>query len=248
MSEPLFAPDIIEGLADDAETLALIADREVSVEMLAGLREIGFPGNLALLPSDERSDEAWRVMADALAGLPTDLDAAELDRLAADFAAIYLTAAYGASPCESAWTDEDHLVCQESMFQLRDIYQAAGLAAADWRRRADDHLVLQLAFIAHATRRAATTEDWRLLAKVMDEHLLRWLPDFCATVVRRCDTQFYAGLAMVTTAWCDGFRDLIAAQLGEARPSREEIEERLKPSRAAEAEPLHFVPVLGPTV
>ncbi|MDP1651325.1 MAG: molecular chaperone TorD family protein [Rhodocyclaceae bacterium] len=248
MTEALFLNDIVEALADDAQTLALIHNGELTAGVFAELRAIGFPDNLALLPSGERSREAWRVMADALAGPPAGLDAAELDRLAADFAAIYLTAAYGASPYESAWTDEDHLVCQESMFQLRDIYQAAGLAAADWRRRADDHLVLQLAFIAHATRQAATADDWRLLAKVMDEHLLRWLADFCAAVVKRCDTQFYAGLAMVTTAWCDGFRDLLATHLGEPRPSREEIEARLKPARAVQAEPIHFVPALGPTV
>jgi putative dimethyl sulfoxide reductase chaperone len=248
MMDTLFPTDIVEALADDAQTLALIHDCELTATMFAELRAIGFPENLALLPAGERSREAWRVMADALTRPEASADPAELDRLAADFAAIYLTAAYGASPYESAWTDEDHLVCQDSMFQLRDIYQAAGLAAADWRRRADDHLVLQLAFVAHAARRAATTDDWRLLAKVLDEHLLRWLADFCAAVVKRCDTQFYAGLAMVTTAWCDGFRDLLATRLGEPRPSREEIEARLKPAAAVRSEPIHFVPALGPTV
>ena len=48
----------------------------------------------------------------ALAALPSDPDTACMDGLAADFAAIYLTAAYGASPSESYWLSDDHLVCQ----------------------------------------------------------------------------------------------------------------------------------------
>ncbi|MBK9595928.1 MAG: molecular chaperone TorD family protein [Rhodocyclales bacterium] len=162
------------------------------------------------------------------------------DRLAADYAAIYLTAAYGASPCESAWIDEDHLVCQDAMFQLREIYLSAGLAAADWRRRSDDHLVLQLAYLSHAARSAETVAEWRSIARFMDEHLLRWLPDFAARVSCRCESAFYAGLAVLTHAWCDEFRDLLAAQLGEPRPGREEVELRMKPSRATESAPIAF--------
>jgi hypothetical protein len=32
------------------------------------------------------------------------------------FRRIYLTGAFGASPCESYWLSDDHLVCQDAMF------------------------------------------------------------------------------------------------------------------------------------
>lgn len=250
MNDPYFPRELAEALADDAETLAVLHDREIDPQMLKGLRTVGFPDNLALLPSTDASRKAWRLMAAAIGGLPAEFDEEELDRLAADYAAIYLTAAYGASPSESTWTDEDHLVCQEAMFQLREIHRAAGLAAADWRRRSDDHLVLQLAHLAHAFKGARQAEDWRRIAGILDEHLLRWLPDFAGRVAHRCETPFYAGLAMLTAAWVDQLRDLIADYLAERRPSREEIEKRLKPSHGIEGAvaPLTYVPGVGPTL
>jgi TorA maturation chaperone TorD len=241
--------DVAAALADDAETLALIHDRELTAAFIEELSAIGFPHNLALLPADARAQETWRFMAAALADLTARLDATEIDHLAADFAAIYLVSSYGASPCESTWIDEDHLLCQDTMFQLRKIYRAAGLAAADWRRRPDDHLVLQLAYLAHAMRHAGSNDDdWRAIARMMDEHLLRWLPDFCQRIATRCATPFYAGLAMVTNEWAEGLRNLLAAQLGEPRPSREEIELRLKPPPVVHTPPVAFVPGIGPAI
>ncbi|MBI4988127.1 MAG: molecular chaperone TorD family protein [Rhodocyclales bacterium] len=234
--------ELAQALAEDAEALAALHDRELTAETIAALRKVGFPSNLGLLPAGECSQEAWRLMAAALA----ETDAPEIDLLAADYAAIYLTGAYGASPCESVWTDDDHLVCQEAMFALRGIYAAAGLAAADWRKRPDDHLVLQLLYIAHALRRSAA-DDLHRLAAVLDEHLLRWLPDFAARVAARAETPFFAVLGRLTFAWCEQLRDLLAESLGEPRPTREEIEARLKPQRHVEAAPLAYMPGAAPS-
>ncbi len=248
MTFVLLPPEIVESLADDAETLALIHSSELSPSMLTELRSIGFPDNLGLLPAGPSAAEAWTAMRCALDLLKADADATEFDRLAADYASIYLTSGYGVSPCESTWFDDDHLICQDAMFQLREVYRAAGLGAADWRRRSDDHFVLQLAYISHALRNAKAVGDWRGIAQVMDEHLLRWLPEFAARIAHRCDTAFYAGLAVLTAAWCEEFRDMIAEQLGEPRPSREEIELRLNPKPQAVPIPIHFVPSVGPVV
>lgn len=186
--------------ADDAETLARLHDRELDAATLIALKEIGFPDNLALLPQDEESRAAWQFMRNAVSSAPTFR---EIDELAAEYAAIYLTGSYGISPCESVWLDEDRLTCREPMFALREIYKAAGLAAADWRKRPDDHLVLQLLFIAHALHPAASAN---FLVQMMDEHLLRWLPDFSARVATRTSQPFYAGLGMLTLAWCRELR------------------------------------------
>ena len=235
--------EIATALAEDAEALAALHDRELSAEMLAALRDIGFPSNLGLLPAGERSLDAWRLMVAAL----EETGPGTLDQLAVDYAAIYLTGAYGASPCESVWTDDDHLACQDAMFALREIYAAAGLAAEDWRRRPDDHLVLQLLYIAHVLRRANGPDELRRLAAMMDEHLLRWLPDFAARVAARCETPFFAVLGGLTLAWCEQLRDLLAERLGEPRPSREEVETRARPRRRAEVAPLAYMPGAAPS-
>lgn len=204
-------------LAEDVYTLALLQDRELGAEMLHGLRQIGFPANLALLPEGQ-ARQAHELMAAALAALPVEADAALLDGLAADFAAIYLNGSLGASPSESVWLSDDHLSCQEAMFALRDLFAARGLAAPDWRRRPDDHLIFQLQFLAHGLRHGQDAEALAQLARFLDEHLLRWLPDFARRVASRCDTAFYAALSLLTVAWVDQFRDLLARVLEEPRP------------------------------
>lgn len=235
--------ELAQALAEDAEALAALHDRELTAETLAALREVGFPANLGLLPAGEQSLEAWRLMAAAL----VETGAAGLDLLAADYAAIYLTGAYGASPCESVWLDDDHLACQAPMFELRKLYAEAGLAAMDWRKRPDDHLVLQLLYLAHALRRTAGADELRRLAAMLDEHLLRWLPDFAARIAARAETPFFAVLGRLTFAWCEQLRDLLAESLDEPRPTREDIEVRLRPQRRVEAAPVAYMPGAAPS-
>jgi len=235
--------EIADIIAEDAESLAVLHDRELTADLLVALREADFPACLGLMPATAVAVEAWRAMAEGMARLPAHPDASALDHLAAEYAAIYLTGAYGASPHESVWTDDDHLTCQAAMFQWRDIHAGAGLVTPDWRQRPDDHLVLQLLHLAHAARRAATADSWRRLATILDEHTLRWVPDFAARVAVRTESPFYAGLAVLTAAWLDTVRDLIARHLNEPRPTREDIEARLRPATARiEAQPIAFMP------
>lgn len=202
---------IFEAFADDADTLARLHDRELDGDTLTTLKEIGFPDNLALLPQGEESRAAWQAMKDAVPALghfiPPTPSFQEIEELAAEYAALYLTGAHGISPCESVWLDEEGLTCREPMFALREIYRSSGLAAADWRKRPDDHLVLQLQFIALELRRPASSD---FLCRMMDDHLLRWLPDFAARVTARTSQAFYAGLAMLTLAWCRELRAVLS--------------------------------------
>jgi TorA maturation chaperone TorD len=231
-------------LAEDAATLALLHDRELAPAVLVDLRQVGFPANLGLVPDGEACLAAFYLMRMAILSSPLASDPGRLDELAADFAGIYLTGAFGASPCESYWLSDDHLVCQDAMFDLRAIYAGHGLVAPDWRKRPDDHLVFQLQFLAGRLEAVESDEDWRALAEFMDFHLLRWHSDFARRVADRCATMFYAALALLTDAWLEQVRTLIADQLGEPRPSREEIALRLGSQREFEPEPvpIAFVP------
>jgi TorA maturation chaperone TorD len=233
-----------EAIAEDLETLVLLQDHELDFAMLGGLRELGFPQNLALLPVEERAQQAFALMRDAVQALPSQPGHDLLDRLAADYAAIYLNGSLGASPMESVWLSDDHTACHEPMFELRELYAARGLAAADWRRRPDDHLLLQLQFVAHVLREA--DPDLAGLAAFLDRHLLRWLEDFAGRVAARCDTALYAGLALLTFTLVERLRDILASALGAPRPSREEVEAASGARRPVESVVVGFVPGTGP--
>lgn len=230
-------------LAGDAETLALLHAHEMAVPLLGALKDIAFPDNLALMPSSPPLVQACCLMREALEALPDAPDTDCMDALAADFAAIYLLGSLGASPCESFWLDADHLLCQEPMFAMRALYTQDALAVPSWRVRPDDHLVPQLQFLAHRLVEVKHEDDWRAIAVILDEHLLRWLPEFAARIHGRCATQFYGALAVLTAVWCEELRDGIAHMLCEPRPSRAEVEERLRPkNEAPEAVPVNFIP------
>lgn len=239
-----FPPELREAIADDLDTLVLLQDRELDATMLQALIAAGFPDGLGLLPGDDRGRQAFDLVREAVRELPAVPSPDLIDRLAADYAAIYLTGALGASPMESVWLSDDHTACHEPMFALREVYGARGLGAADWRRRPDDHLLLQLDFVARWLRDAQP--DLAGLADFLDRHLLRWLGDFAVRVASRCETRLYAGLALLTFALVDRLREALARTLDVPRPSREAVEAACRPSHRIESLPAGFVPGAGP--
>lgn len=231
------ANEVYLALAEDLEQLIRLHDRELDAETLAALVQADFPGGLALLPDGDAWPAACANMAAALAAGET------LDNLAADYAAIYLNNSLSASPYESVWLDDDHLACQHAMFELREIYAAAGFQVADWRRRYDDHLVLQLQYLSHLLRNPAVRPE--MMALFVDEHLGYWLPDFARRVALHCATSFYAALAELTYLWLVGFRHLISQINGLPLPDRQATGERIQRKRAldkAEVAPIRFMP------
>jgi TorA maturation chaperone TorD len=226
-------------LAQDLLALARLHDREIDRETIHGLWEVCYEDFLALRLVGAKGRDGLMLFREGLTEIPTGLCEETMDRLAADYADIYLTHALRASPCESVWLDEDNLTMQGPMFAVRDCYSRQGLAVEDWRQRTDDHLVNELRFLAYLIQsggKSALAEA----AHFMDEHPLRWIDDFAARVAQRCATHLYAGLALLTAAYLDELRDLIAQILGEPRPSAEEIEARLA------AQPAESVAVEGP--
>lgn len=232
-------------VALDLMTLALLHDRELEEEAIVALKADGFPRCLGLRLESEPGRAALSLLEAAVEHL--EANSQERDELAADFAAIYLNHGYGAAPCESVWIDEDGLTMQEPMFQVREFYARHGLCAPNWRMRTDDHLVHQLHFLTELLGR----EEPTLLpeaARFLDEHTLRWLPDFARRVSTRAATPFYAGLALLTAAYLDEFRDLVAKIQGQPRPTPEEIERRMKPQRETVVPmPSTYVPGSAPS-
>ncbi len=235
------APELREALADDLGALIRLHDRELDAATVAALKATEFPEGLALLPVDEAGQVAWAGLRAAVQALPSE--GAGLDQLAADYAAIYLNNRYGASPYESVWLDEDQLVCQQPMFELRALYAAAGLRVETGEVRHDDHLVLQLHYLRHGFARPET--DLVALAGFLDEHIGYWLPEFARRLARFAETEFYAGLALITAGWLAHCRVLLADLVAVPVPAREVVGEKIRRKLAldkAEVAPIRFLP------
>ena len=236
-------------VAEDLQVMAALHDREPDAAVLQELKAFDFPDTLTLLPDTEAGIEAMKLMKQALSDLSTEPDQTTLNELAADYASIYLNHTISASPEESVWLDEDSLMCQDSMFQVRSWYESYGLCIPDWRKRPDDHLVYELQFIARLLEQDNELQTLQTMARFMDEHLLRWLGNFGERVLMRCDTPYFASIAALTAAYCEQLRDVLAELLEQPRPTREEIDERMKPKQAQAAEmPVQLMPGMGPAV
>jgi len=240
-------------VAEDLNLLASLHDHEPELSTIEGLDSIDFPKCLTF-PIDQES-EAIQLLSQSIRDLlliSNEDKEHYFETLAADYASIYLTHSLSASPSESVWIDEDSLMCQESMFQVRNWYLQYELAIPDWRIRSDDHLVYQLQFIAILLQKSQTLDDLEKAALFMDEHLLRWLGNFSERVSQRCETRYFASLACVTTLYCEQLRDMLAELLMSERPTQDEIEARMIPSPMGVSNnnemPLSYMPGMGPVV
>jgi TorA maturation chaperone TorD len=238
--------DFCEAVAQDLAQLAVLHDAEADDTLIQSLKQSGFPLSLGMKLESEAGREALVMVQTALAGLPDRLDARQIDELAVDYAGIYLTHAYRASPNESVWVDEEQLERQQSMFEVRAYYARYGLGAPNWRKRADDHLVLQLQFLAHLFSQEHPDEALCTAIRFMDEHLLRWLLPFARRVAGRCATPFYAGINLLTGVYCEELRDVLAEALDTPRPTPEDIEASRQRARTdTPAIPVAFIPGAG---
>lgn len=222
--------------AGDLLALALLHDRELDRELILSLWQDCDDDFLGVRLHGGRSREALSLLRQGLTDIPTALGPEGLDRLAADYADIYLNHGLRASPCESVWLDEDNLIMQEPMFLVRNWYRRHGIAVEDWRKRSDDHLVNEVRFLAHLLGPDGRGAPLDEAARFMDEHPLRWIDRFAERVAARCETRFYAGLALLTAAYLDELRDLLAQILDSPRPSPEEIEGHMAPAKPGPVE------------
>ncbi len=206
--------DQLQELARDLRERALtysflarvFSDEEVGADFLTALR--------GEVPATGTELDAF---AAGLAG--ADLEAVRTE-LAADHAALLLgMSPRPVSPYESVHTSEDHLMMQAARDEVVAAYAAAGFAKAGEYRVPEDHVSLELDFMAAVGMRAAQAvegvlsgasepgegvdpladaeRDMNAQLDFLEKHLLAWLPGFCDLVEERAATQFYRGAAQM---------------------------------------------------
>ena len=181
---------------------------EMSFEFLEGLRDsrIELEGELGSF-------------VDSLAR--ADLEEVRVD-LASEYARIFLGMSPSpVAPYESVYVSDLHILMQEPRDQVLGEYRAEDIAVAKDLRLPEDHVAFEFAFMAHmcqktidALRSGDEPEAQRCLSKQREflaDHLLAWVPDLCADVLKRARTPFYRGVAVLTEDCLESERAYLAA-------------------------------------
>jgi TorA maturation chaperone TorD len=235
----------VEAAAADLKLFAILHDREPSGQIIEALHRCRFQEQLSLLLHCSEGKTALCAFDNAIARLPHPIDNATLDDLAAEYACVYLRFKYRASPTESVWFDDDGLERQTPMFQVRSWYHRHNLTSRDWANRPDDHVVLQLEFLAHLLNSASSATELPDVARFMDEHVLRWIKLFAEQLKSAGAAAYFTTLAAVTAAYLEELRDHLEELTGIPRPV---VEDGAKPTEipAGNAEEQPYSPGVGP--
>lgn len=136
------------------------------------------------------------------AGLPSTT----FDSICADYTRLFIgPGVVIAPPWESVHFSEERLVFQQETLEVRDWYRRFGLQSEKMYQEPDDHIGLELEFVAHLARlglaatekndTAAFEESIKAQRDFLTEHLFRWAPSWCDLVEKNAQTDFYRGMA-----------------------------------------------------
>lgn len=154
--------------------------------------------------------------------------ATTLTDLAVDYARVFLGAGQGekdgAYPYESVYTSPERLVMQEARDQVLDLYRKEGLEPSEAMIEPEDHLSLELEFMACLSKRTAEAleagdheralRDLQKQQEFLEKHLLSWVPAFCQDVQRFAHEGFYQAVALITAGYLALERELIGDLIG----------------------------------
>lgn len=145
---------------------------------------------------------------EALAGV----DDSVLEQLAVDFDRVFfgmgpLTARH-AFPYESVYTSERGIMMQDAYAQVVHAYREQHLAKDTSFTEPEDHIAVELAFMATLSERAATflregleaaaEETVRQQITFAQNHLLNWIDRFCIDLASAAPKTFYESIAIFT--------------------------------------------------
>lgn len=113
-----------------------------------------------------------------------------------------------AAPWESVYFNDERLLFQEQTQQVRQWYLRYGVEPEHSRTEPDDHIGLELAFLAHLAQRglqaleqgdpAAFEASMAAQRGFLAEHLLKWAAAWCGLVLEHARTDFYRGVGLLT--------------------------------------------------
>lgn len=130
-----------------------------------------------------------------------------------------------AAPWESVYKTKERLIFQEDTLEVRNWYRRFGLESETIYKEPDDHIGLELLFIAHLAEKglgAVQAQDHQGLNDMLRaqwqflrEHPLTWINLWAADVVEFSRTDFYRGIALLVKGTCLEIKATFERHFGE---------------------------------
>jgi TorA maturation chaperone TorD len=140
-----------------------------------------------------------------------------LENLAVDYAYLFIGPGKHISPHESVHHKKEGVqsgqLWGELTAEVKRIIESSGLEYKSEFTGMPDHISVELEFMQHVVQREMQAwkvddvETARLCLKnekqFVDEHLIRWIPDFCEKVIEAADLPFYKEMARLTRSFIE---------------------------------------------
>ncbi|HSJ54178.1 MAG TPA: molecular chaperone TorD family protein, partial [Anaerolineae bacterium] len=207
MEDELTQAEVSEILASRAAAYSFLSRayrQEASAAFLQGLVE-----ELANTTEEDAESEGHRLLRHYVRGIAqADLDNVETE-LGAEYAALFLNASpKPVHPFESVYTSSDRLLMQQARDEVLAEYRQEGLARIGDFKEPEDHIAIELEFMAHLCQKTAEAlgaGDTGAAAgylqkqqRFLEKHLLVWVPAFCRDLAARATSDFYRGIGRLT--------------------------------------------------
>jgi putative dimethyl sulfoxide reductase chaperone len=135
--------------------------------------------------------------------------------LKCEYAKVFLAAGVyegrSASPYESVYTSEEHLLMSDARDDVYRLFCENGVAIDDHYHMPEDHISFEFQYLAllcqHAAEALEASDDTQAemwlerQADFFTRHVMNWVPDFCGDLEDLARTDFYRGLGLYTDAW-----------------------------------------------
>lgn len=166
-----------------------------------------------------------------------------------DFAEQYASLFLGVGPenvslCESAYRNERGLLFQSSYFEILNEYEKAGLTKREDFTEPEDHLAVELAFMANLCRwsnstiqrgeKEETERSYRSQGRFLDNHLSQWVPRFTKGLLDASPSGFYKALAYLLKGYIKVDRTWIDELLSENGADQDTSSGKTKKPRGKE--------------
>jgi TorA maturation chaperone TorD len=185
--------------------LAAIYRQEVSSDLLQQIKDPQFLGVLTQLGIELNN------------GFFKKPDKELLDALAVEYARLFLGPGKHISPHESVHHKKENTqsgqLWGESTAEVKKIIESSGLEYKTEYTGLPDHISVELEFMQQVILREEKAwqdndKETALLCqenekKFVDEHLFRWIPEFCEKVITDADLPFYREIARFTRAFIE---------------------------------------------
>jgi TorA maturation chaperone TorD len=148
------------------------------------------------------------------------------DDVVADYTRLFIgPGSVLAPPWESVFVEKGRMIFQKATLDVRDWYRRHGLQSVKLYQEPDDHIGLELRFLAHLAGEGLSAleqgDDVAFEAandaqrRFLSGHVLNWAPVWCDQVMVYTRTDFYRGVALSVKGLLQELADLFELELVE---------------------------------